>query len=293
MTTAVRDANFRFADAGAFRAVVAAYLDVLRDMGLVQTDDTGQIDIDTVPMPGAGVIAGYSVWRLDDALQASRPIFLRLSFGAGAAGALRIQMEIGTGTNGEGIITGVLVPARIVGAQPPSSASGRIYGCHSDGFAGVAVSIPAASDPTPGSWWLCRTVDSEGNATEHGIMVGCAGASFSGPSSAYFMCANFGLGGLPQIVVNGTYQPSSGFALIPGGVLTWVNGEMPVYLMFGAFPAIMPMRSVGMVNTAALSPGDTFDVALVGNAPRRYLNPGQGVFGVNSPASLTTCIFWE
>ena len=124
-------------------------------------------------------------------------------------------------------------------------------------------------------------------------MVCCAGTGSTVSTSAHFMCANFGQGGLPQIVVNGTYQPSASFALIPGSVLTWVNGEMPVYLMFGAFPAIMPMRSVGMVNTAALSPGDTFDVALVGNAPRRYLNPGRGVFGVNSPDTLTTCMFWE
>lgn len=84
--------------------------------GLVQTDDTGQLDIDAVSvLPADNTYAGYRMYRFNDPLQATYPILIRLDFGCGVEGlydsarsrTLNIKTVIGTNTNGNGDLLGV------------------------------------------------------------------------------------------------------------------------------------------------------------------------------------------
>lgn len=100
------DADFRTWGSGLAAQIQA--------MGLVQTADTGQVNWATVLRPAANAFTGYEIYRFADALQATKPVFLKVEYGVGSAvdrPALRIS--VGTGSNGAGGLTGQLgvVPA--------------------------------------------------------------------------------------------------------------------------------------------------------------------------------------
>lgn len=94
------------------RATGAALRTMFETMGFVRTADTGQIDWTTVNSGGAtNDVKGYEVWRFDDALQATRPVFFKvqyvngISYGSGYA--LRVLIEFGTASNGSGTLSGL------------------------------------------------------------------------------------------------------------------------------------------------------------------------------------------
>lgn len=88
--------------------------------GLIQTSDTGQLNISGVSAVGDdGTFAGFRIYSFDDSLQATAPIFIRVDFGWGMEGMYtyprslrsktpRIKMTVGTGTNGAGTLTGLI-----------------------------------------------------------------------------------------------------------------------------------------------------------------------------------------
>lgn len=77
----------------------------IQAVGLVKTADTGQIDWSTVTT-GTG-IRGYEIFRFNDTLQATAPIFLKLEYGGNNAQVV-FKTTVGKGTDGAGNITGVL-----------------------------------------------------------------------------------------------------------------------------------------------------------------------------------------
>lgn len=78
----------------------------------VQTADTGQVNWTTVTAPVAiNTAQGYEIWRMADSLQATAPVFVKIEYGsAGAVNTPAIWLTIGTGSNGSGMITGILFP---------------------------------------------------------------------------------------------------------------------------------------------------------------------------------------
>lgn len=91
------------------------------DLAMVRTSDTGQVDLDTIVAPSwtaSEVGMGYLIYRFDDALQATNPIFMRIDFNIvfwsfstsnstamQAQGAIQTKFTFGTGTDGAGTIT--------------------------------------------------------------------------------------------------------------------------------------------------------------------------------------------
>lgn len=75
--------------------------------GWVQTADTGQVDLTTVLKPTVtNTKMGYRIYRMNDTLQATSPVFLRFDFGSGAAALTPgLWMTIGTGSDGAGTVT--------------------------------------------------------------------------------------------------------------------------------------------------------------------------------------------
>lgn len=94
--TQTTDALFRVWGSG-FAAAWAA-------LGWVQTGDTGQINWLTVTRPlAANTKMGYEIWRFNDALQATSPVFVRIDYGSGSAtNNPRMWLTWGTGTDGAG-----------------------------------------------------------------------------------------------------------------------------------------------------------------------------------------------
>jgi hypothetical protein len=112
MTTGSATLNNPITNDTIFRTNGNAFKAALTSAGLTQTADTGQIDWTTVTKPAvASTDAGYEIWRLNDSGQTAHPIFFKFRHGTAATSAdrMRIQMDIGEGSNGSGTLTGITV----------------------------------------------------------------------------------------------------------------------------------------------------------------------------------------
>lgn len=88
----------------AFRAIGSDLSGMLASLGLVKVPFTGQVDWATVARPAAArTTQGYEVWRFNDALQATAPVYLRLGYGSGySATDFGLTAAIGAGVTADG-----------------------------------------------------------------------------------------------------------------------------------------------------------------------------------------------
>lgn len=96
------DANFR-----SWGSYIAARLAAV---GLVQTADTGQINWTTVlTPPAANTYQGYEIWRFNDSLQATAPVYIKIEYGESTGvDSPSVRIQFGSGSNGTGGLTGNL-----------------------------------------------------------------------------------------------------------------------------------------------------------------------------------------
>lgn len=254
-----------------FRAWGLAHSTALAAAGMVQTADTGQINWVTVLKPAAGVTAGYEVWRFADAMQATAPIFVKISYGIGAAAAANTAsitaVVVGTGSNGSGTITGAaqIAPSAtnpsMVSTVNATNANSASYICHPAGSL-VLVTNQAGNAGIVGTLLVIdRTRDTFGAATGvgaciwwtryvaagAGVFVSCYGLNFSAGSAT---------GPLPPVAVvpdaastspAGSVLMSRHYAQLPalGAVvacLTYLNGEVVALSEFDVVPMGLTSR---------------------------------------------------
>ena len=109
-----------------FRETGQKFAAAFAAIGLVKVPFTGQINWATVAKPAtANTVQGYELWRFDDALQATAPVFIRVGYGGGyAASYFSLNLQIGTGHDGAGNLTGTVSAA---GWTSPYTAQGAPY----------------------------------------------------------------------------------------------------------------------------------------------------------------------
>jgi hypothetical protein len=265
--------------------------------GLVQTADTGQINWTTVTRPGASTEAGFEVWRMNDALQATAPVFFRIGYGtnSGTTGP-RIQVTVGTGTDGAGTLTGTaLTTIRSIhsNAAQATDTPRQSYLCVNEGFFGLNWKVGAGQ--TEGSFFFNRTCDSAGDPTATGGIViwgtGSAGAftatqalRFAATAAAYTAQTVIGstaLGICPQ-------TPAA----------TVVGSDIQAMMGWTITPRIAPLFGLCGVLDAEVTTGNTFTTTLVGSTPRTYigLSTAAGPFGAgnaSNPGQPKVAMLWE
>lgn len=163
--------------------------------GLVAAADTGQIDFTTVTTAPLGTSVGYKVYALNDALQATMPIIIKLTFGSSYMGAAtsvvasQIKVEIGSATDGAGNLTAAVditasFPSSF-NANDTDGTDGIGYGtslqnaiCYNEtyGFFGVQyapnmVTYSGGSGFSQLSFFIQRSVDVNGAPTANGFTV--------------------------------------------------------------------------------------------------------------------------
>jgi hypothetical protein len=102
-----------------FRAWGSTIAAQMTAFGWVQTSDTGQINWTTVAKPvSAGVFSGYEIWRMADTLQATKPIFVKIEYGAAGANAAwpAIACTVGIATSGAGALVGAISDRFVLGS---------------------------------------------------------------------------------------------------------------------------------------------------------------------------------
>lgn len=155
MATDTRTLPAYLADDTDYRAWGSGISAQLAAVGLVQTANTGQINWATATRPGSlGTSAGYEIWRFNDALQATLPIYIKVDYSVGSAlNVPRLIITVGTNTNGAGTITGQ------AGTTFTSTVTGKTAG----------VTLPSYCSHTAGQFALVTNLDS--NSINHHILV--------------------------------------------------------------------------------------------------------------------------
>jgi hypothetical protein len=99
--------TFAVTPAATYAATCKQLSDALAAVGLTRTTDTGQVNWATVStLPGSATIRDYEVYRLNDSLQATKPIYMRVDYGYTSL-LMTYQITFGTSTDGAGNIGGV------------------------------------------------------------------------------------------------------------------------------------------------------------------------------------------
>jgi hypothetical protein len=166
--TNASDATFRAWGSGIAAKLAAA--------GLVQTADTGQINWTTVLTPAAVSTAqGYEIWRLDDALHATAPIYIKIEYGSGITSAANpgLWFTFGTGSNGAGTLTGPISTRRTLTSTAYATNALDCYwsGSTSHFCAALFVGGTGASTSNCQFFAFERTKDSNGDDTNQGLLV--------------------------------------------------------------------------------------------------------------------------
>lgn len=261
------------------------------------------------------------VWRFDDALQATHPVFIRITYAARVTANMPdMSVTIGRGFNNTtGAITGVLAPTRSghnftstygdTGHQ--GTAIEPIY-VSSDGSSLCIVPRPGAWNPSIGfpahvpTFVIDRSRDSAGNPTAAGgvIMVEGRGAiELTAPTSSAVLSAqmhawtytgDYTMGDVPAVAPS--FVNSTG-AIVPSTSLA-VGDRAPVFPYVVAVPNHEPWQVLAAV---AVMGGDAANGPFTANVLgqiRNYrsipvTNSHNRWMSGTGPGYTGLCILWE
>lgn len=244
--------------------------------------------------PGTNTEGGYAVYHLDDDLHSVAPIYLRFGFGTGTQGtAPRIQVTVGTSTDGNGTLGGVVSTAGTItsNATLTVDTSRTSYLSVNEGFFGLMWKVGSASD---GAFLVCRTCDAAGTPDATGALAHWGAVSsftitrrqayrYASPAQAFPALSSVTSGMLG-------FSPQA----LPS---TAVDGDVQVMLGWTVTPRVSPLFGICGVYASEIAPGSTFTAALVGVTPRTYivLPNTAGPFSAVSSGDgyLNMAMLWE
>jgi hypothetical protein len=183
----------------------SAISQALSSIGLVQTADTGQINwtTTTVTATSSAQTFGYEIWRFNDTLQATRPIFIKVIYGTTNNGTTypRFALFVGTGTDGAGNLTGLQLTARSDMASlssalgnPNNSPYAQPAYFFGDGSS-IAIALPPYTNINPNAnpgvlfWFVERTRNADNTPNGDGVVFGMHLASRQ--DGVYFSTYNY------------------------------------------------------------------------------------------------------
>jgi len=281
-----------------FRAWGSEFNTNLAATGLVQTADTGQINWTTVAYNATiNTVQGYEIWRLADS-----SLYFRIEYGTAlVATSPGIWLQVGTGSDGAGILTGQTSTRYNVAAPvaPISTVvSYTTYMCVTASALAVywkAGSTQAGNAPQA-IFMVGKTVDNTGAPTTDGYGVLTSGsvnaAAASNPSLQSVRLAS---NPSPS-----TYNASTYFSMVPGNVtssLVETGTINQIYMWWLNVPDVQPFLFGASYVRAELGNGNTFSVALVGMTPHTYLTVGVDYnnkgYANNTSAVYGGAMIWE
>ena len=285
-------------DAG-FRAWGAEFHAQLLACGLTQTADTGQINWTTVTRPGAGVMAGYEVWRFNDTLQSTVPVFLKFEFGTGLGSvtAPTVKLTLCGATNGAGSAVGfsytVFCGTNAYNTPPASTTTfypSRFCYNATLGFFGFAWKIGANTDTASvdsayQAAFVFRSNNSAGAATGDTVMIlsTAANQAQNTSSSGLMICMNSTMG----VTYPTSYTQAAYWSVHPLMLSsTIVSGQLAVDPVFFMTPAIGITNSLARALKTEVPMSSQVSLTLVGLTAHNYIQVGN-VFGSHYQIAYT------
>lgn len=279
-------------------AAVSAWIEDLRQTligcGLVQTADTRQFDSSTFVWATQGdqayssVEVTYLMFRFDDALQASAPIFIRIGiracFGSSSNGyALGGAVTVGRATNGAGVITGTSATVATTAGYCSSTGyvSGQSYqsfaSCSKNkGFAGLVFN--AGNHPayyfmqfSPIAFFVERVPDATGAPTADGFTVWGNNQSYG--NSDHFNNDTYRnvrvMAGI-TLMANGFNSRESLNTIPYFSASDLISGD--VFALHAYHSTPYPVRSNGLCAIRQnISKGTEFDLSVYGTGVSRFV----------------------
>lgn len=278
-----------------FRAWGSALSAGLASAGLVKTADTGQIDWVTVARAAGGTSAGYEVWRMNDAMQATKPVFFKLEYGSGPSTSVpHMWLTVGGGSNGSGTITDTYLSRTLIAPNGSLNADGGgrpTYISVQPGFVGVVVNGGclswAGANMSCGYFFVIRTTDDSAVPTADGLAV-IHQSGGSGP-----LASSHRLPGSPK------NHAGTGFCLIPGFISSsgsdTPDGPQAFSHTFFYPKAYRSPFTVSVID-AEVGAGVSFQATPFGATERTFLCLGTQL--INGTASqggtaVTMAMIWE
>ena len=298
MTTQAWNTRLRHDDDATFREWGLELSTKLAAAGLVQTADTGQINWATVLRVTSNTDAGYEIWRMNDAMQATAPVFFRIAYGThtGVTGP-RIQITSGTATNGAGVLSGIgglSLPIHATASQTLDTPR-QSYLCVTEGFFGLNWKTVQTVNNGEGFYAFCRTVDADGVPTALGSMQVWGNGSqnslgrtqafrYAAPAVAYQ--SRQGVGDT-ALCLNPQTQAGSAMGADYQAMLAWT-----------ITPAVAPLVGVCGVVATEVAQGATFALVAVGTTSHNYMAVGVGAgpagqVAGGSQGGLRFAMLWE
>lgn len=293
MTTATTTTAVNNTTNAGFQAWYNEIITQLLAVGLTQTTDTGQIGA-TAALPGTSTAAGYTIWKFNDTLQSTAPLFIKLEFGTGsAAGSPMIWITIGTGSNGTGTLTGTL-SARVqcAGNTAPVSTStlyvSRFMYSATLGILWIGdkygAQVTVGSNGAIMGFILSRSNDSTGASTGDAayMITGCGNGASGGTGNGFMQIVSF----LTSTVYPSGTASTAGqnyFTIIPFLLASNAfSSDVQVYPIFYMTPGINISANVGVANILDVTLGGTFSIALVGSTSVTFIQAGMVHGGSNT-----------
>lgn len=164
------------------RGLGSGFSTAFETAGFVHTSDTGQADWDTITYPSGGYVSwgqfAYEMFRFDDSLQSTNPIFIKLSYSpstlaGGGASYTGLTISIGSSTNGAGVLSGYGTPGITV-MNPGGSGQVYTYTNYAAGDgSGIALvtMLDAAQAAATSVFAIDRFRDSLGNPSGDGVWL--------------------------------------------------------------------------------------------------------------------------
>lgn len=265
--------------------------------GLVQTADTGQINWVTVTRPAVNTFGGYEIWRFDDSLQATSPVFVKIEYGTSNYAAVpAIRVTVSSATNGAGTSTGLFTSARL--AYTSSTISSTItnyqsYATHTAGFFGLAFKIGAmaADNLTAFAFTVQRSNDNTGAPTAEAVVLTTCGTSNQATAAGQVSVINYTL----SSVNNAPTGVDLGF--MPMGMTTSIVKTSPqIFLHWVNLPQMSPLVGTNAYILSEVALSSERSMTLVGTTPRNYIAIGNSLRKTcynSSSAVLGAQMLWE
>lgn len=151
----------------------------LQAASLTKTSDNGQVVFGTTPATATlGMV--YEVYAFSDALQATKPVFIRVDYVGSTA--YEVYLTVGTGTDGNGTITGQWLTQWPLGSNGPTGnaqTSGLVRYLYTSGDGSYVTLLSNLSGSTGaatavdnmGAVVIERTRDIDGTANGNGVNI--------------------------------------------------------------------------------------------------------------------------
>ncbi len=240
--------------------------------------------------------AHYAVFYLDDSLHATAPVYFRFGFGTGSASSrARIQVTVGTATNGSGVISGFGSSIRTINAfssDQTSDTTRQSIMCFVDGFFGLSWKSASGGQ---GSFFFCRSCDTDGDPTATGAVIRYGDGSVNGLTwtvSVRYAATAAAYSGSAALV-------AGALGLAPAGFTdSNATPDTQAFLGFMGTPLVSPIFGMCGVFTGEISTYGTFTTTLVGSASRTFIvcPNDAGPFGpiaTTTVGGLNIAMLWE